>query len=150
MPSPIFHKIMSPGWCDFPLGQGDKRVFNGRFWIFFRTDQRPDFRRCSHGEVFPLGHDQHSVAVFGFFHKMGGDHHGDALFGKTIDPEPELTSSQRIYARCGFVQKKNIRLVQQRCGHGQALLVTARKLNGSLVAPFAKPEFLKRPFPPRP
>ncbi len=72
---------------------------------------------------FTCRHDGEAVAIFGLFHEMGGDHDGDALFGKRIDALPELAARERIHSGCRFIQKQNIRFMHQRASQCQALLV---------------------------
>ena len=111
----------------------------------FRTGQSPDFRRSTHGQGIALTHDEHPVAVFGFFHEVGGYNYGHPLFGKTVDPEPELPACKGIdpvkWARPGRVyQVREARLLPW---PGAACCRPA--VPGCFAAPSAKTELFESP-----
>ena len=64
------------------------------------------------------------------------------------DPPPELAAGQGIGAAGRLVEEQDVRLVQQRGGHGQALLVAARKLAAELAGDGAELELGHRPVDP--
>ena len=102
--------------------QADEGIFHGRIGRG-RCGRRLDRVRRAHGQDFAGRHDREAVAVFGFFHEMGGHHDGDALLGKRIDALPEFAPRERIDARSRFIQKQDIRFMHQGAGQCQTLLV---------------------------
>ena len=107
---------------------GDERVFHGRLAARLGAARAADFGRRALGQHAAGIHDRDAVAVFGFLHEMRGDDHGHALLGQRGDPPPEFAAGQRIGAAGRLVEKQNLRLVQQRGGHRQALLESAGQL----------------------
>ena len=83
----------------------------------------------------PAGiHDRDPVAVFRLLHEVRGDDDGHALLGERGDAAPEGAARQRIGAAGRLIEKQDLRLVQQRRGHGEALLVAARQLRARSCA----------------
>src|SRR6266702_3186781 len=63
-------------------------------------------------------------------------------------PAPERAPREGIGAARGLVQKQNLRLVQERRGHGKPLLVAARKLHARLTSVPRELELRHRPVDP--
>src|SRR5918996_1502313 len=95
-----------------PLGRlprifndGDEGVFYGGLAIF-EMSALANLPRCSLGQDSPRVHDSYPVAVFGFFHKVGGHDHGHSLFGQRHDAPPKLAARQWIRTACRLVEKE--------------------------------------------
>src|SRR5690606_20972337 len=88
-----------------------------------------NFGRRAFSEISTLIENDQPVAVFRLLHEMGGDDDGHAFGGEGGDTQPEFAPRLRISAAGGFVQKKNLRLMQQCRGQGESLLITAWQLS---------------------
>ena len=62
-----------------------------------------------------------TITTFGFFHIMRADDKRDALPGNGEEQIPQLPPRHRIDARRGFVQKYQLRVMQQGANQGQPL-----------------------------
>src|SRR6478672_385297 len=96
-----------------------------------------DAARSSFRHQFTRHHEAQSIALFGFFEIVSRHQNGRAPICKLIDHAPEGAPSEWIYARSGFVEKKNARLVQNRRSKRDALLPAAGKTacNLTLLVP---------------
>ncbi len=70
---------------------------------------------------------------------------GHALFGERGDAAPEGAARQRIGTAGGLIEKQNLRLVQQRGRHGEALFVAAGQLRAGSARVLRQLELLHRP-----
>src|SRR6185437_15209768 len=89
--------------------------------------------------------NRNPVAVLGFLHEVSGHDDRDALIGQRGDPTPERAARQRVRSTGGLVEKEYLRLVQERCGHREALFVAARKLPARLTCVLLQLELRHRP-----
>jgi len=90
-------------------------------------------------------HDRNPIAVFRLLHEVRSDDDGDALLGQCGDAAPEGAPGQRIRTAGGLIEKQQLRLVQQRRRHCQALFEAARQLSADRAFVPGKLELLQRP-----
>ncbi len=126
--------------------------------MFFRDGQEGVFQR-SGGSVFTRGsvfadivrgtfrqrgsihHDEHVIAKFRFSQEVRRDDDGDAFFRQGVDAQPEVAPGQGVRSGSGFVQKKDVRGVEQGARHAEALLVAAGQVRGGGVHVRSQVEF---------
>ena len=113
---------------------------------FTRARAAAHFRRRPFGQHAAGIEDGDGVAIFGLCHEMRGDDDRDAGLGERRDALPELAPRQGIGAAGRLVEEQDLRLVQQRRRHGQALLVAARQLPAREVNERLQLELGQRPF----
>ena len=82
---------------------------------------------CDHA---PAIDERDAIAILGLVEKMRGHHHRDAALHERIYVRPKFATRQRIDARRRLVEKENWRLVHDRAGERQSLLIAGRQGSG--------------------
>jgi len=88
--------------------QPDEGFFHGGFGKLGRPEAGFHLFRRAFRQNFSLSHDYQAIAIFGFFHEMGGNEERDTLVGKAIDAVPELAACQWVHPGSGFVEKEDL------------------------------------------
>src|SRR5438552_5656723 len=123
----------------------DERVLHGRFLNLISDGALANRGWRTLSQDTTGIHDGHAIAILGFFHEVRGHHHGDSLFGERGDAAPELAPRQRIGAARRLIEEEQLRLVQERGGHRQALFETAGQVPACQIDELYKIELPYRP-----
>ena len=119
-------------------------------WLFFRLVEHGNFTP-RHPAVFidgvadnlPVAHDDHALAIGGNVQFVRNHDDGDAGFIQLLKQAHDFDAGAGIEIAGRFVGEQHFRLADERSGNGDALLLSARKLAGKVIAPLAQPDFFQ-------
>ena len=92
--------------------------------------------------------DRHTVAQpFRLFHEVGGQENGFSLGADILHHIPHRAPGLRIQPGCQFIQKDQLRIVEQRHGDEQPLALSPGKLGDIGIAFFHQSQLFQKRLP---
>ncbi len=83
--------------------------------------------RTADADQLALVHERKTVTIFGLVHVMGGHEYGHPRIGEAPNQLPEGVTRPGINARRRFVEKEEVRVVENGACQSEALRHTARE-----------------------
>src|SRR5438105_10138114 len=98
-----------------------------------------------HRKDLAVVHDGHPIAErLGLVHVMSGEHNRPSLGTDRVRQLPQVASRLRIESSGGFIEKEDLRLIDERGGNAEALLLAARELIDLRARFFGQVDLLQR------